>query len=136
MAMGIISSSHSERRPQRQSAFFRGAIIVSVVLLTGVIFTIIDLVPRLSHVNLTILSGQKSGQYFNLIADLAAYAKKQGGSVTNVSTTGPAENIKRLTQAGGSENPLFALTPDGVQFPKTGKLELVARLPQSETVFF
>jgi len=134
--MGVNLSSQSERKSRRHSAIFRGAIILSVIILVGLVFSAIEFVPRLFHVDLTVLSGPKLGQYFGLVDEIATDAANQGGSVTNVSTRGSAENIKHLVQAVDTEGPLFALVPDGLRFPQPEKLELVARLPNSETVFF
>ncbi len=134
--MSADSSSQVEKEPRRYSAIFRGAVILGLIILVGLIFSAIEFVPRLSHVGLTILSGPKSGQYFGLIEKLATNAAKKGGSVTNVSTTGTTENLKRLNHATDSKGALFAIVPDGVRFLQPEKMELVARLPGLETVFF
>lgn len=133
-AMNNKPSGESEHR--QQSAKFRIALFLGIFGLLGAIFTAIDLAPNLSHIDLTILSGPKSGQYHALVERLAADAAKRAGSVTNVATTGTAENLKRVEEAIGSEGALFALVPDGLQYPQAGKLELVARLPKTNTVFF
>ena len=104
-------------------------------MLIGLIFTAIDLAPNLSHLSLSILSGPKDGQDYALVERLSDDAAKREGSVTNLKTKGIEDNLERLAQASDSWGVLFALAPDGLQYPQAEKLEMVARLPKSNTVF-
>ncbi len=64
---------------------------------------------------------------------LAAEARTAKGEIKNLSTQGSIENLERLSAARRTCDVQFALVQDGLDWPPG--LELVARLPRSESVF-
>lgn len=83
---------------------------------------------------MAVLSGEEGGNYHALVQQLAAEARGQNGRITNIPTRGSIDNIERLSAARESCDVQFALAQDGLDWPQG--LELVARLPRSESVFF
>ena len=112
----------------------RAAILIGTLAVLAALVASLDLPPNLARVNLAILSGSESGNYYAIVARLAAEAQRNGGHVENVATQGSVENIKRLTDARSSCRVQFAIVQEGRDWPPG--LELVARLPRPETVFF
>ncbi len=63
-----------------------------------------------------------------------AEARRESGQVENVATQGSVDNLAQLVAARETCRAQFALVQDGLDWPPG--LELVARLPRSESVFF
>ncbi len=82
----------------------------------------------------TVLSGPQDGEDYALMEKLGREATRHRGTVLNMATPGAAANLARLAKASGGDT-LFALTPEGLNYPSPEKLELVARLPRSRTLF-
>lgn len=116
-------------RGMRRAAWLLGAIAV-----VAIVFGRRDLQPNLARVNVAILSGSEGGNYHALVSKLAAEARRGLGSVENIATPGSVENVSRLAAARDTCRVQFALVQDGLDWPQG--LELVARLPRSESVFF
>ncbi len=112
----------------------RPLILVGLIVFAGTVFAHIDFAPKLSHMDLVVLSGPTSGHNYTLVDRLSANAVKRKGSIKNVETEGAADNIQRLIDA--ADQPLFALVQDGIPYPEDSGLAMVARLPNPETVFF
>ena len=82
-------------------------------------------------------SGSRDGHYFSIIEELNAEAKMQAGTLRNVQTAGSMDNVKRLVDASrGTCDVAFGLAQDGSDWIDKSKLEVVARLPKMESVFF
>jgi TRAP-type uncharacterized transport system substrate-binding protein len=82
-------------------------------------------------------SGSREANYHAVVTELAALAAKGGGSIRNIESAGSTENIARLARAAdGTCDVTFALAQDGSDWGEAGKLELIARLPRAESVFF
>ena len=126
----------SADQPQNKGSSSRVFIFLGAAVLIGLIFTVLDLAPNLSHMDLNILSGSESGQNHTLVKQIAEDAAKRSGAVANIVTQGTADNLKRLAKANDTDDALFAIVPDGLHYPQAEKLELIARLPKSNTVFF
>ena len=115
-----------------------------VALVFGVLFAVGFVVSRLdfsrsyhSLKNTGVASGSKEGNYHAIVDELGKLAASHGGSIRNVETVGSAENVTRLVHAAsGSCEIAFALAQDGSDWGSSGKLELLARLPKAESVFF
>jgi TRAP-type uncharacterized transport system substrate-binding protein len=92
--------------------YFKIGASILVIILLVVAFLFIKFIPDLSHVNIRILSGAPSGNYYSIIDTAAGIAKKKKGEIENISTNGSMDNIKRLSDpdAGG----LFALSQNGM----------------------
>jgi len=114
---------------------YRISFFLTLALLLGFIFATLDLAPNLSHMKITVLSGLKNGQDYALIEKLAHAAELRQGTVINTATAGVATSLEQLVKEEGRKKSLFALAPDGLRYPSPEKLELVARLPQSRTLF-
>jgi TRAP-type uncharacterized transport system substrate-binding protein len=112
----------------------RVAAIIGILALFALAISRLDLQPNLKRVNVTMLSGSKDGHYYALVSELASAARAGGGRIENVATQGSIENMQRLVAARQSCAAQFALVQDGLDWP--AGLELVARLPQAESVFF
>jgi TRAP-type uncharacterized transport system substrate-binding protein len=131
-------------------ALFRGrfrvakklGIVALVGLMLATLVSRIDFEPNMRRLKAGMLSGARGGNYDAMVAELAQRAKRSGGDLRNVESAGSAENITRLesTAASGSCQVSFALAQDGSDFAganqPTRHLELLGRLPKSESVFF
>jgi hypothetical protein len=111
--------------------FFPAGIALLAAILVVLVFQYIEIFPDLSHLDVPVYSGGKSGNYFQTVERAAAVAKKGRGQIRNISTEGSIDNINRLAAHDGGA---FALVQDGLPW-KEG-MELVARLTSPETVFF
>ncbi len=116
-------------RPLRRAAW-----VVGALGLLGLTVASLDLQPRLGRVRVAILSGAEGGNYHALVSQLAAEARRESGQVENVATQGSVDNLAQLVAARETCRAQFALVQDGLDWPPG--LELVARLPRSESVFF
>jgi NMT1-like family len=135
---------------EHTQAFFRGryrvakrlGMVALVVLVLAILVSRIDFEPNMRRLNAGMLSGARGGNYYALVADLAERAKRSGGSLRNVESAGSGDNLTRLERAAasGSCQLSFALAQDGSDFAAgnqpTKRLELLGRLPKSESVFF
>jgi TRAP-type uncharacterized transport system substrate-binding protein len=113
----------------------RIAIGSGLIVLLGLIFAAIDLEHNLSHMRVTVLSGPKAGEDYTLVELLVREAKRSLGTVTNSATEGIAANLDQLAGADAAGRTLFALVPDGLNYPQPAKLQLVARLPRARILF-
>ena len=80
-------------------------------------------------------SGPEQGNYFALAERLRESAESDGGDVIVRTTRGSVDNLNQLIAANDDCSMNFALVQDGVPAPKGHGLQLVARLPKSESVF-
>jgi hypothetical protein len=90
--------------------------------------------PIFARVKVAILSGAEDGNYHAIVAQLAAEARSGRGHIENLATQGSVENIEQLAAARQTCRAHFALVQDGLEWPQG--LELVARPPRAESVFF
>ncbi len=109
--------------------------LVGVILGLGLLFAAIDLRPDLSHLDAQMLSGPPQGNYFASVARLSQAASRQGGKLGNQTTAGTEANLERLAATAQGCESQFAFAQDGVAPPAGSKLELVARLKKSESLF-
>jgi TRAP-type uncharacterized transport system substrate-binding protein len=122
----------------------RAGILRKVLLVLAVLFTVGFVVSKLdfsrsysSLKNPGVASGSRDGNYHATVDELAKLAEKGGGRLRNVETAGSMDNVTRLVRAsGGSCDVVFALAQDGSDWGESGKIELLGRLPKSESVFF
>jgi TRAP-type uncharacterized transport system substrate-binding protein len=120
----------SWRRPKRLP--IGGVALFLMTVIIALAFKGVNFGAKLNHVDLNFASGSPGGNYSAIVDRLAARAAKRGGEIINVSTQGSVENIRRLAQGCDIH---FALVQDGIPLPDADKLELIGRLPRSETVF-
>jgi hypothetical protein len=124
--------------PQRLRArptFLRVGFLVGLIVLVGLFFAAIDLSPDLSTMRVGVLSGPEGGEDYALASRLARAAHKRNGTVVNVVTAGMAANLAALSKNDRSDKAEFALALDGLEYPGTENLELVARIPATRTLF-
>ena len=125
-----IDRTDSDRAP-----FVRVAFITLLLLVSGLIFVAIELNPDLDHMRVSILSGPENGNFYQVGEQLAGDAKKHKGKLVNVATEGSHDNLQQLRVAAAKGGVRFALMPDGIEYPDTGKFRLVARIPKPLTFF-
>jgi hypothetical protein len=116
-------------RALRRAAILIGALGVLAFVIAG-----LDLQPNLARVKVAILAGSEGGNYHAIVARLSAEARTDRGQIENLASQGSVDNIERLAAARQTCRAHFALVQDGLDWPPD--LELVARLPRSESVFF
>ncbi|OQK18532.1 hypothetical protein AU255_12170 [Methyloprofundus sedimenti] len=125
-----IDRADSDRMP-----FVRMAFITLMLLIFGLIFIMIELNPNLDHMRVSILSGPKDSYFHQMGEQLVSDAKKYQGKLVNVATEGSHDNLQQLRVAAAKGGVRFALMPDGIDYPDTGKFQLVARIPRPLTFF-
>lgn len=128
----------------RRDVKARGSILRKLALVFGILFAVGFIVSRLdfsrsygSLKNTGFASGSKEGNYAAIVDELAKIAVKGNGSLRNVESAGSMDNVAKLVAAsGGSCEVMFGLAQDGSDWANHPKLELIARLPKAESVFF
>src|SRR5262249_17192181 len=86
------------------------------------------------YLHASILTGSPGGQYHALATRLADRAKREHGTLVVIPTAGSIENVSRLANARGDCADKFALVQDGTPVPPNARLELLGRLPESESL--
>ena len=109
--------------------------VIAIAVLVVAIFVVAaySRSPDLSHVNVTFLSGSESGNYYAVVARLAAEAKRLRGRIENRPTAGSVENMAKLAAAKASCDIQFALVQDGLPWPPDHPFELIGRLSTPES---
>ena len=126
--LGTPEEGGSLSRAMRMLIFF------VVVFLLAALVAWLDPRPSLRHVQLTMLSGSPSGRYHAVVEGVAKEVAQRKGRLTNAATAGSAENIQRLIAARESCDVQLALVQDGMLYPEDHGLELIARLPEPESL--
>lgn len=134
-------------------------VVLGVLALLAFIVSRIDFDRDMRRLDAGMLSGSKDGNYHAIVESLAERAGAKNGKLRNVESAGSGENVTRLVAASaalgsGSCDVAFGLVQDGMDFAgattssanaagaKSAKnkkqhgLELLGRLPRSESVFF
>jgi TRAP-type uncharacterized transport system substrate-binding protein len=116
------------------------ALVVGVLGFVGFIVSRLDFSRSYSSLRHTgVASGTTDGNYHRIVDELAKLAALGNGSLRNVESAGSSDNVTRLaSSATGSCDVSFALAQDGSDWGDTSKnrIELLGRLPRSESVFF
>ena len=86
------------------------------------------------YLRASLLAGNPGGKYHAIATNLAARASRGHGSVLVVPTAGSVENISRLIEDRGRCAATFALVQDGIPVPANAQLEVLGRLPESESL--
>src|SRR5262249_5394895 len=81
----------------------------------------------------TFLSGDPAGKYHALATSLAARARSGHGRISVVSTQGSIDNVDRLAKQERC-TATFAFVQDGIPAPPQARLEVLGRLPESESL--
>lgn len=112
-----------------------GLVLVLVAAIVGFVLATFNFGAGLGHVDVAMLSGSSGGNYATIVDRLSARAARRGGTIKNVPSQGSVDNARRLAAAADDCDVEFALIQDGIPLPDSGDLELIGRLPRSETVF-
>jgi uncharacterized protein len=121
----------------RRSVLLKLVVVLGSVLAVTVFVSHLNLSRSLRRLDVGFASGSAEGNYHAIVDDLAALAKKGGGTIRNVASDGSGDNLARLARAGqGGCDVAFGLAQDGSDFSVSDRLRLVARLPKAESVFF
>jgi TRAP-type uncharacterized transport system substrate-binding protein len=110
------------------------ALLLAGLALLGLLVALVEPRPSLRHVRVGLLSGGERGNYYAVVAKLAAEAERQKGQIRNLPSAGSVENLARLTAAKATCDIHFALVQDGIDWPEGSKLELVGRMVRPETL--
>jgi len=118
---------------QAPSRATKGAFLVAIVVVIATAVATFGRHPDLSHVKVAFLSGSADGNYHAIVDKIGAEAQRRNGRIDNLTSAGSIENIERLTAAKTSCDIQFALVQDGLPWPKSHPLQLIGRLPISES---
>jgi TRAP-type uncharacterized transport system substrate-binding protein len=125
-----------DRRPRRRAlspsaktGIFFAALAVLTVLVAW-------LAPQttLRHVQVAMLSGATTGNYFATVDRIATQVARRNGRVQNLSSTGSVENVRRLIDGAKHCDVHFALVQNGITYPYGHELEVIGRLPRPESL--
>ena len=122
MAVGSLSSG-------MKTAIFFAALIALTALVAW-----LDPRPSLRHVQVSMLSGATTGNYFATVDKIAAEAARRNGRVHNLPSAGSVENVQRLIDGAKGCKVHFALVQNGIAYPNGHKLEVIGRLPRPESL--
>ena len=86
------------------------------------------------YLNASILTGSSGGYYHTLATRLAERATRRNGKLSVIPTAGSIENVSRLTGAQDRCAEMFALIQDGTPVSADGRIELLGRLPEPESL--
>ncbi len=121
----------------RRAFVHKLAVVFGVLFLLAIVISRVDFNRDRHRLDAGMLSGSKEGNYFAIVAELSQVAAKGSGKLRNVESAGSDANITRLAASAKSCEVAFGLVQDGADFRGVDdKLELIARLPKSESVYF
>ena len=118
---------------QTPSRPVKTALLLAVLVIITALMATFGRHPDLSHVKVAFLSGSEDGNYHAIVDKAAAEAQRRNGRIDNLPSAGSIENIERLAAAKASCDIQFTLVQDGLPWPKSHPLQLIGRLPISES---
>lgn len=130
------AAGEEEARRAKRRGWLRGLLVTVLVGLIATGALSIDFEPNLSHLDIGVVSGHEEGHYHAQVAAFARRATRERGTIRNIATAGSGENLRRLADPGDDCEVDFGLVQDGSAFERDSNLEVVARLPRGETLFF
>jgi TRAP-type uncharacterized transport system substrate-binding protein len=110
------------------------AIFFAVLVVLTVLVAWLDPRPSLRHVQVSMLSGNTTGNYYATVEKIAAEVVRRNGRVHNLPSAGSVENVQRLITGAKNCEVHFGLVQDGITYPDGHKLEVIGRLPRPETL--
>ena len=113
---------------------FKTLFLFAVLALLGILFALSNPEASLRHLKVGVLSGSVKGNYFTIVDRLAVGAARRKGRISNLSSAGSVENVRRLIAARSGCSAQFALVQDGLDLPEEHGLELIGRLPRPESL--
>ena len=120
--------------PRSLSSGMKTAIFFALLAILTALVAWLDPRPSLRHVQVAMLSGATTGNYFATVDKISAEASRRNGRVRNISSAGSVENVQRLVDGTKSCNVHFALVQNGITHPSGHNLELIGRLPRPESL--
>jgi TRAP-type uncharacterized transport system substrate-binding protein len=139
--METVGSKEGERRVLgldseggRLKAGLRFVLPVLVLILLGTLFALTDPAATLRHLRVGFLSGSVKGNYFAVVDRIAVGAARREGHVSNLTSAGSVENVRRLIEARPRCTAHFALVQEGTAWPEGRPLELIGRLSRPESL--
>jgi TRAP transporter TAXI family solute receptor len=123
-----------------RSANWRGKGLARVLLLIvaaiaiAALASIFGIARDYGYLRASLLTGIPGGRYHTLGTSLAARASRGHGSVTVVPTAGSVENVRRLAENRRPCTAMFAFVQDGTPVPADAELEVLGRLPETESI--
>ncbi len=101
----------------------------------GALFAMTDPEASLRHLKVGFLSGGVKGNYFAIVDRIAVGASRRKGRITNLTSAGSVENVRRLIAARSAGcKAHFALVQEGTELPVDHNLELIGRLTRPESL--
>ena len=134
-----MTSTHRRKLRDRliqraaRSRAARTLLLLGAFVVTAVLVALFAPHPNLAHVNVAFLSGSVEGHYHAIVANVAREMRREHGRIDNRPSAGSVENIERLVGATKSCDLQFGLVQDGLAWPATHRLQLIGRLPESES---
>jgi TRAP-type uncharacterized transport system substrate-binding protein len=118
----------------RGKGLLRVLLIVVASVAIAALASFFGIARDYGYLRATFLAGMPGGNYHALATRLAARAGSGHGSIAVVATEGSLENANRLVNKQGRCTPMFALLQDGTPLPSNAGLEVLGRLPDSESL--
>ncbi|HEV7402360.1 MAG TPA: TAXI family TRAP transporter solute-binding subunit [Chthoniobacteraceae bacterium] len=116
---------------RRHAAACKTAALFAVLAVIVLVAALYDRTPRLSYLQVKMLSGNPRGNYAAIVERLAGEAQRRGGRIENLTSEGSVENLRRLAAGRAKRTVQFALVQDGLEVPPG--LELIGRLGHPES---
>lgn len=117
----------------RGKGLLRVLLIVVASVAIAALASFFGIARDYGYLRATLLSGVPEGKYHELATNLARRASRGHGRIAVVSTQGSVDNISRLaTQERCTAT--FAFVQDGTPVPADVRVEVLGRLPQSESL--
>lgn len=117
----------------------KGLLRISLFVITAVaiaaLASFFGVARDYSYLRATLLSGDPAGRYHALATSLAARASRGHGHITVVPTEGSIDNVNRLAKQERCAA-TFAFVQDGIPAPPEARVEVLGRLPESESLLF
>ena len=117
----------------RGKGLFRILLIIGMAIAIAALASIFGIARDYGYLRATLLAGTQGGKYHALATSLAVRADRGHGSISVVATDGSVENIRRLADQGHC-TATFGFVQDGVAVPPDARLEVLGRLPESESL--
>lgn len=132
-----MQSSSSSKAPRWfRTPLGRITSVLGGVVLLCLLFSVIDLSPDLDHLDVRMLAGPAEGNYAAIAEKLSQRAAEHEGKLLALPSRGTVENLERLASEAEQCTAHYALVQDGVAPAEGSDLELIGRLPKSESLFF
>ncbi len=125
-----------DRRPSdwRGKGLARISLLIAMAVAITALASIFGISRDYGYLHASLLTGTAGGKYHELGASLAARASRGHGSLAVVPTAGSIDNVNRLVENRRLCNAAFAFVQDGTPVPADAQLEVLGRLPETETL--